>query len=241
MTDLQGKIALVTGSTGGIGAEIARVLHKAGAELILSGTRVEKLQELAKELGDRVQIMACNLSDTASIKDLAKQAGAVDILVNNAGITKDNLSMRMSEEDFMNVLQVNLLSAFTLSKGVVRGMMKKRAGRIINISSVVAARGNAGQANYVASKAGLEGMTRSFAQEFASRNITVNAIAPGFISTAMTEELSDDVKEQMHSFIPLGRFGEATDIANAVAFLASDGAGYITGHTLHVNGGMYMN
>jgi len=240
MINLQGKRAVITGATGGIGAEIARTLHKAGAEIIISGTRIEKLQELQAELGDRVQAVACNLGDTENIKEFAKQVGAVDILVNNAGITKDNLSMRMSEEDFMDVLQVNLLSAFTLSKAFIRGMMKARTGRIINISSVVAARGNAGQANYVASKAGLEGLTRTFAQEFASRNITVNAIAPGFIRTPMTDNLSDDVKAQMQDYIPLGRFGEAADIANAVAFLASDVAGYITGHTLHINGGMYM-
>ncbi len=242
MINLENKTALVTGASGGIGGAIAKRLHELGAHVIISGTREERLNALKDELGgDRVTAITANLSDTESIKNLAKEAGSVDILVNNAGITKDNISMRMSEEDFMDVLEVNLLSSFTLTKNLIRGMMKKKGGRVINISSIVASIGNPGQVNYVASKAGLEGLTRTFANEFASRGITVNAIAPGFIRTAMTDVLEDNVKELMLGKIPLNKFGEAQDIADTVAFLSSDNAGYITGQTVHVNGGMYMN
>jgi 3-oxoacyl-[acyl-carrier protein] reductase len=238
------KYALITGATGGIGGSIAKSLKEAGYGIIISGTSQEKLDKLALELGGVEAAIPCNLADTNSIKELAKKAdelsGGVDVLVNNAGITKDNISLRMTEEDFMSVLNINLVSSFTLIKSLCRGMMKKKGGRIINISSVVAHLGNAGQANYVASKAGLEGMSRTFALEFASRNITVNCIAPGFIDTAMTHVLSEDVKNQMMARIPLGTFGTAEDVASGVAFLASDGAKYITGQVLHINGGMYL-
>ena len=244
MFDLNGKSALVTGASGGIGAAIASGLHAAGASVGLSGTRVEPLEALAAELGERAHVLPCNLSDSAAVAELPSRAieamGAVDILVNNAGITRDNLFMRMSEEEWDAVLQVNLKSAMLLSKGVLRPMMKARWGRIVNITSVVGATGNPGQANYAASKAGLVGMSKSLAYEVASRGITVNCIAPGFITTAMTDKLTDDQKAGILGNVPAGRMGEVRDIAAAVRYLASDEAGYITGATLHINGGMAM-
>ncbi|WP_299962017.1 3-oxoacyl-[acyl-carrier-protein] reductase [uncultured Roseobacter sp.] len=244
MTDLTGKNALITGASGGIGAEIARALHAAGAVVGLSGTRVEPLEALAGELGDRAHVLPCNLGDAEAVAALPKKAaeamGSVDILVNNAGVTRDNLFMRMSDEEWSQVLEVNLTATFKLCKGVMRGMMKARWGRIINISSVVGATGNPGQANYAASKAGMVGMSKSLAYEVASRGITVNAVAPGFIETAMTDKLTDDQKAAIMGQIPAGRMGTPGDIAAAVRYLASDEAGYITGTTLHVNGGMAM-
>ena len=244
MFDLSGKSALVTGASGGIGASIARVLHEAGATVGLSGTRVEPWEALAAELGERAHVLPCNLSDSAAVAELPKQAieamGAVDILVNNAGVTRDNLFMRMSEEEWDTVLQVNLKSAMLLSKGVMRGMMKARWGRIVNISSIVGATGNPGQANYAASKAGLVAMSKSLAYEVASRGITVNAVAPGFISTAMTEKLTDDQKSTILAQVPAGRMGDVDEIAASVLYLASPEAGYVTGATLHINGGMAM-
>ncbi len=244
MFDLTGKTALITGASGGIGAEIARALHQAGAVVALSGTRVEPLEALAASLGDRAHVLPCNLADAASVEALPKAAvaamGSVDVLVNNAGITKDNLFMRMSDEEWLSVLDVNLTSTFRLCRGVLRGMMKARWGRIVNISSVVGATGNPGQANYAASKAGMVGMSKSLAAEVASRNITVNCIAPGFIATAMTEKLTEEQKARILTQVPAGRMGEVQDIAAAVLYLASPQAGYVTGAVLHVNGGMAM-
>ncbi|MDG1337191.1 MAG: 3-oxoacyl-[acyl-carrier-protein] reductase [Tateyamaria sp.] len=244
MFDLTGKTALVTGASGGIGADIARTLHGAGATVGLSGTRVDPLEALAGELGDRAHVLPCNLSDMAAVEALPKKAaaamGSVDILVNNAGITRDNLFMRMSDDEWQSVIDVNLTATFKLCKGVMRGMMKARWGRIVNISSIVGATGNPGQANYAASKAGLVGMSKSLAYEVASRGITVNAIAPGFIATAMTDKLSDDQKAGIMAQIPAGRMGEAHEIASAVLYLASVESAYVTGTTLHVNGGMAM-
>jgi 3-oxoacyl-[acyl-carrier protein] reductase len=244
MFDLTGKCALVTGASGGIGADIARTLHAAGATVGLSGTRVEPLEALAAELGERAHVLPCNLSDADAVAALPKAAaeamGSVDILVNNAGITRDNLFMRMSDDEWQSVLNVNLTSTFKLCKGVMRGMMKARWGRIINISSVVGSTGNPGQANYAASKAGMIGMSKSLAYEVASRGITVNAVAPGFIATAMTEKLTDDQKTAIMGQIPAGRMGEPHEIASAVLYLASPEAAYVTGTTLHVNGGMAM-
>lgn len=244
MYDLNYKNALVTGASGGIGSAIARKLHAAGAKVALSGTRQEPLERLAEELGERAYILPCNLSDMAAVEVLPKQAietlGSLDILVNNAGITRDNLFMRMSDEEWQSVIDVNLTATMKLCKGALRGMMKSRWGRIINISSIVGATGNPGQGNYAASKAGMVGMSKSLAYEVASRGITVNVVAPGFIATAMTDKLADDRKEAILAQIPAGRMGAAEDIASAVAFLASDGSGYVTGSTLHVNGGMAM-
>jgi len=244
MFDLTGKNALVTGASGGIGADIARALHAQGATVGLSGTRTEPLEALAAELGERAHVLPCNLSDLEAVKALPKQAadamGAVDILVNNAGITRDNLFMRMSDEEWQSVLDVNLTATFQLCKGVMRGMMKARWGRIVNISSIVGATGNPGQANYAASKAGLIGMSKSLAYEVASRGITVNAVAPGFIATAMTDKLTDDQKSGIMGQIPAGRMGTPDEIASAVVYLASAESAYITGATLHVNGGMAM-
>ena len=244
MYDLNNKNALVTGASGGIGSAIARKLHAAGAKVALSGTRQEPLERLAEELGERAYILPCNLSDMAAVEVLPKQAietlGSLDILVNNAGITRDNLFMRMSDEEWQSVIDVNLTATMKLCKGALRGMMKSRWGRIINISSIVGATGNPGQGNYAASKAGMVGMSKSLAYEVASRGITVNVVAPGFIATAMTDKLADDRKEAILAQIPAGRMGAAEDIASAVAFLASDGSGYVTGSTLHVNGGMAM-
>ena len=244
MFDLNGKCALVTGASGGIGAEIARVLHGQGAKVALSGTRVEPLEALAEELGEGAHVVPCNLSDADAVAALPKQAtdamGALDILVNNAGITRDNIFMRMSDEEWDQVLQVNLKSAMVLSRGAIRGMMKARWGRIVNISSIVGATGNPGQTNYAASKAGLVGFSKSLAYEVASRGITVNAVAPGFITTAMTEKLTDEQKASILSQVPAGRMGEASEIAAAVLYLASNEAAYVTGTTLHINGGMAM-
>ncbi|WP_306132343.1 3-oxoacyl-ACP reductase FabG [Roseivivax marinus] len=244
MFDLTGKSALVTGASGGIGGAIASALHEAGATVGLSGTREAPLQELADQLGERAHVLPCNLSDAEAVTALPRQAaeamGSVDILVNNAGITRDNIFMRMSDDEWTQVLEVNLTAAFRLSKGVLRGMMKSRWGRIVNVSSVVGATGNPGQGNYAAAKAGLVGMTKSLAYEVASRNITVNAVAPGFIETAMTEKLNDEQKQQILGQIPSGRMGTPEEIAAAALFLASPGASYVTGTTLHVNGGMAM-
>ena len=244
MFDLTGKTALVTGASGGIGAAIARALHGQGASVGLSGTRVAPLEELAGELGERAHVLPCDLSDREAVEALPKQAaeamGVVDILVNNAGITRDNLFMRMSDEDWDAVLNVNLTSTMRLCRGVVRGMMKARWGRIVNISSVVGATGNPGQANYSASKAGMVGLSKSLAYEVASRGITVNCVAPGFITTAMTDKLTEDQKAGILGQVPAGRMGEAGEIAAAVAFLTSPEAAYVTGATLHVNGGMAM-
>jgi len=235
----------VTGASGGLGASIARILHSQGAKVGLSGTRVGALESLAGELGgDRVAVLPCNLSDPDSLGSLAGAAEealeGVDILINNAGLTRDGLAMRMKDEDWDLVLQVNLTAAFKLSKAMLRGMMKRRWGRIIGVTSIVGVTGNPGQANYAASKAGMIGMTKSLAQEVASRGITANCVAPGFIETAMTDALPDGQKEKLLSAIPTARLGQPDDIAAAVAYLASDEAAYVTGQTLHVNGGMAM-
>lgn len=244
MFDLTGKTALVTGASGGIGGAISQALHAAGATVALSGTRVQPLEDLAASLGSRAHVLTCNLSDAESVEALPKAAiaamGSVDILVNNAGITRDNLFMRMSDDEWQSVLEVNLTSTFRLCRGVLRGMMKARWGRIVNISSVVGATGNPGQANYAASKAGMVGMSKSLAYEVASRGITVNCVAPGFITTAMTDKLNDDQKAKILTQVPAGRMGEAAEIAAATLYLASPEAGYVTGTTLHVNGGMAM-
>jgi len=244
MFDLTGKCALVTGASGGIGGAIATALHGAGATVALSGTREEPLKSLAAELGDRAHVLPCNLSDAEAVDALPKQAieamGALDILVNNAGITRDQLFMRMSDDEWQSVLDVNLTSTMRLCRGVMRPMMKARWGRIINISSIVGATGNPGQANYAASKAGMVGMTKSIAYEVASRGITANAIAPGFIATAMTDKLTDEQKEKINVQIPAARMGQPEEIAAAVVYLASPEAAYVTGATLHVNGGMAM-
>jgi 3-oxoacyl-[acyl-carrier protein] reductase len=244
MFDLTGKTALVTGATGGIGAAIARVLHKAGATVAISGTRAAVLDEIKAELGERVHVIPCNLSDAADVEKLVPAAeaamGSVDILVNNAGITRDGLAMRMKDEDWNAVIDVNLTAGFRLARAAMRGMMKKRWGRIVNITSVVGVTGNPGQANYVASKAGIIGLTKSLAQELASRNVTVNAVAPGFIATPMTDVLNDKQREGILGRVPAGRLGSPDEIAAAVLYLVSDEAGYVTGQTLHVNGGMAM-
>lgn len=245
MFSLAGKSALVTGATGGIGASISRVLHGAGAAVAISGTRAPVLEELKASLGgERVYVLPCNLASAEDVEKLVPAAeaamGGLDILVNNAGITRDGLAMRMKDEDWQAVLDVNLSSAFRLSRAAMRGMMKKRWGRIISVTSVVGVTGNPGQANYVASKAGLIGLSKSLAQELAVRGVTVNCVAPGFIATAMTEVLNDKQKEAILSRIPAGRMGGSDDIAAAVLYLASEEAGYVTGQTLHVNGGMAM-
>ena len=244
MFDLSGKRALVTGASGGIGGAIARTLHAQGATVGISGTRREALDALAADLGDRVQVFPCDLSDGAAVEALVPAAtagiGEIDILVNNAGLTKDNLFVRMSDADWERVLAVNLTAAFKLSRAVLRGMMKRRSGRIVSITSVVATTGNPGQANYIASKAGLTGMTKSLAQEVASRGITVNCVAPGFIGTAMTDALNEKQKEGILGQVPAGRLGTPADVAAAVLFLASGEAAYVTGQTIHVNGGMAM-
>jgi 3-oxoacyl-[acyl-carrier protein] reductase len=245
MFDLSGKTALVTGASGGIGGAIAKALHAQGAAVVLSGTRAEALEKLKAELGERSFVAPANLSDVASVEALPKAAeaaagAAMDILVNNAGITRDNLFMRMKDEEWDQVIQVNLTAAFRLSRAVLRGMMKKRWGRIIQITSVVGATGNPGQGNYAAAKAGLIGMTKSLAAEVASRNITVNAVAPGFIQTAMTDVLTDQQKEAIATRIPLARMGRPEEIAAAIVYLASEEAAYVTGETIHINGGMAM-
>lgn len=244
MFDFTENTALITGATGGIGGAIAKSLHAQGATVGISGRNEDKLNALAEELGDRVHILPADLSSTENIKDLIKRAdeamGKIDILVNNAGLTRDGLSMRMSDADWQDVLDVNLTAPFKLAQAVQRGMMKRRYGRIINISSVVGVTGNPGQCNYTASKAGMIGWSKSMAAELASRGITVNCIAPGFIATAMTEALNDEQKASINATIPAGKMGEADDIAAAAVYLASQEANYMTGQTLHVNGGMAM-
>ncbi len=244
MFDLTGKTALVTGASGGIGGAIATALHAAGATVGLSGTRVEPLEALAKALGDRAHVLPCNLGDPDAVDALPKDAieamGSIDILVNNAGITRDQIFMRMSDEEWQSVIDVNLTATMRLCRGVMRPMMKARWGRIINISSIVGSTGNPGQVNYAASKAGMVGLTKSIAYEVASRGITANAVAPGFIATAMTDKLTDDQKDKINGQIPAARMGMPDEIAAAVLYLASPEAGYVTGTTLHVNGGMAM-
>jgi len=244
MFDLSGKAALVTGATGGIGGAIAKALHAQGAHVGISGRNTEKLDALATELGDRVSVLPADLSDSEAVADLVKRAdealGQIDILVNNAGLTRDGLSMRMSDEDWQSVIDVNMTATFRLAKAVQRGMMKRRHGRIVNIASVVGVTGNPGQCNYVASKAGMIGWSKSMAAEVASRGITVNCVAPGFIATAMTDALNDDQKAKINSTIPAGKMGASDDISSAAVYLASDEAGYVTGQTIHVNGGMAM-
>ena len=244
MFDLTDKNALVTGASGGIGGAIARALHAAGARVGLSGTRAGALDALAGELGDGAFAVPADLSSANGAKTLVKDAeaalGGIDILVNNAGLARDQLAVRMSDEDWQMVLDVNLTAAFRLSRGCLRGMMKKRWGRIVSVTSIVGISGNPGQANYAASKAALIGMSKSLAQEVASRNITVNCVEPGFIDTPMTEGLSDEQKQDLTARIPAGRLGEPADVTGACVFLASDEASYVTGQTLHVNGGMAM-
>jgi 3-oxoacyl-[acyl-carrier protein] reductase len=244
MFDLKGKNALVTGATGGIGSAIARALHGQGASVAISGTKADKLEALASELGERVYVLPCDLRDRPAVVQLAdtaeKTLGQVDILVNNAGITHDNLFMRMKDEEWDDVIAVNLTSVFVLTRGILRGMMRRRAGRIVNIASISGVFGNPGQGNYAASKAGLVGMTKSLAREVASRGITANCIAPGFISTAMTDALTPKQVEAIAAAIPAQTFGKPADIAAAAVFFASDEAAYVTGETMHVNGGMIM-
>jgi 3-oxoacyl-[acyl-carrier protein] reductase len=245
MFDLSGKTALVTGATGGIGGAIARALHAQGAHVVLSGTREAVLRDLADQLGERTSVAAANLSDSAAVDGLVGQAesaaGApVDILIANAGITKDGLLLRMKDEDWEQVIRVNLESYFRLSRAALKGMMKRRAGRIVGITSVVGVTGNPGQANYAASKAGMIGFSKSLAQEVGSRGVTVNCVAPGFIASPMTEALNEAQQAAILGRIPTGRLGSGDEIAAAVVYLASDEAAYVTGQTLHVNGGMAM-
>lgn len=245
MFDLTGKVALVTGASGGIGGAIARALHAQGATVVLSGTRAEALDALKTELGERAHVAVCNLADVASVEAMPKAAEAaagapIDILVNNAGVTKDNLSMRMKDEEWETVLAVDLTAAFRLSRALLRGMMKKRWGRIVSVTSVIGTTGNPGQCNYAAAKAGLTGMSKSMAYEVASRGVTVNCVAPGFIGTPMTDVLTDQQKQSITARIPSARMGSPAEIAAAVVYLASEEAAYVTGQTLHVNGGMAM-
>jgi 3-oxoacyl-[acyl-carrier protein] reductase len=244
MFDLNGKCALLTGATGGLGETIARHLHRQGATVALSGTRREKLDALAAELGGRAHVLPCDLRDRAQVAELVPQAeaamGHLDILVNNAGITRDNLFMRMKDEEWDEVIAINLTSVFVACRAALRGMMRRRFGRIVNIASISGIVGNPGQGNYAASKAGLVGMTKSLAREVASRGITANCIAPGFIATPMTHKLNDKQTEAIAAAIPAGIFGRPEDVAAAVIYLASDEARYVTGETLHVNGGMAM-
>ncbi len=245
MFELSGKTALVTGATGGIGGAIARAFHAQGAHVVLSGTRADALEALADELGERTSVVACNLSDSAAVDGLISAAesagnGQVDVLVANAGITKDGLLLRMKDEDWETVLKVNLEAYFRLSRSALKGMMKRRWGRIIGITSVVGVTGNPGQANYAASKAGMIGFSKSLAQEVASRNVTVNCVAPGFIASPMTDALNDQQKEGIMAKIPAGRLGTGQDVAAACVYLAAESGAYVTGQTLHVNGGMAM-
>ena len=244
MFDLSGKSALVTGASGGIGAATARALHAQGATVALSGTREDVLQALKDDLGERAHVCVCNLSDAEAVAALVGQAeeamGTVDILVNNDGLTRDNIAMRMKDEEWEQVLAVNLTASFKLARAAMRGMMKRRWGRMIGITSVVGVTGNPGQANYAASKAGMIGMSKSLAQEIANRGITVNCVAPGFITTAMTDALNEAQRETILARVPAGRLGEVDEIASAVVYLSSDEAAYVTGQTLHVNGGMAM-
>jgi 3-oxoacyl-[acyl-carrier protein] reductase len=244
MFELTGKTALITGASGDIGGAIARALHAQGATVALSGTRRDALDKLAQDLGERVVVLTCNLADAASVESLAKEAeaamGSLDILVNNAGLTRDGLILRMKDEDWQTVIDVNLSAAFRLSRAAVKGMMKRRTGRIINITSIVGVAGNPGQVNYAASKAGLIGMSKALAQEVASRGITVNCIAPGFVTSAMTDALNEDQKTRLLAGIPIGRMGTPEEIAAAAVYLASSEASYVTGQTVHINGGMAM-
>ncbi|HZZ34591.1 MAG TPA: 3-oxoacyl-[acyl-carrier-protein] reductase [Caulobacteraceae bacterium] len=245
MFDLSGKTALVTGASGGIGGAIARALHAQGAHVVLSGTREAALQDLALELGERTSSVPANLSDPAAVDGLVSAAEAasgrdLDILVSNAGVTRDGLLLRMKDDDWESVLKVNLESYFRLARSVLRGMMKRRAGRIIGITSVVGVMGNAGQSNYAASKAGMIGFSKALAQEVASRNVTVNCVAPGFIESPMTDALNETQKSSILGTIPLGRLGSGADVAAACVYLASEEGAYVTGQTLHVNGGMAM-
>ena len=244
MFDLNGKVALVTGATGAIGGAIARILHEMGATLALSGTKISSLESLAMELKNRVQLFACDLSSAGAIQNLAidveRDFDKVDILVNNAGITRDSLMMRMTDEAWEDVMTINLEAPFRLMRAISKKMIRNRWGRVINISSVVGAVGNAGQTNYAAAKAGLFGLTKSAALELASRNVTVNCIAPGFIESPMSDKIPDTMKEALQKKIPIGRIGVPKEVASAVGFLASEEASYITGHVLHVNGGLAM-
>ncbi|CAH1662060.1 3-oxoacyl-(acyl-carrier-protein) reductase FabG [Hyphomicrobiales bacterium] len=244
MFDLSGMKIVVTGATGGIGGAIARALHAQGGEVCLSGTRLEALETLAGELGSRVHVLPVNLGDKDAVEALIPAAeeklGGLDVLVNNAGITRDNLFMRMKDEEWDTVLAVNLTAAFRLSRAAVKGMMRRRFGRIVNITSIVGVTGNPGQGNYAASKAGLIGMSKALAAEVASRGITVNCIAPGFITSPMTDALNDKQRESILASVPAGRLGSGDDCAAATVYLASREAGYVTGQTLHVNGGMAM-
>ncbi len=243
--NLKGRSALLTGASGGIGSAIAKALHAQGAELILNGTRLVELENLAAQLGDRALVLKGDLNKTNSINDLAEEAekmsdNGIDILINNAGITRDNLLVRLSDQDLMDVINLNLVAGFHLTRKILRGMMKRKWGRIIGISSVVGITGNAGQTNYAAAKAGMIGFSKALAHEVASRGITVNSIAPGFIKTPMTDGLSEEQVSKLQTSVPIGRLGEAEDVAAAVIYLASSEAGYVTGTTLHVNGGMAM-
>jgi 3-oxoacyl-[acyl-carrier protein] reductase len=244
MFDLSGKTALVTGATGGIGGAIARVLHQQGAVVAVSGTRREVLDQLAGELKDRVHVLPCDLAAKDEVEALVPKAeevmGKLDILVANAGINKDNLMVQLRDEDWDQVVAVNLTATFRLARAAVRGMMRRRFGRVIGISSVVGVTGNPGQSNYTATKAGMIGMIKSIAAEYAKRGVTANAIAPGFIASAMTDKLNDKQREAILARVPAGRLGSGADVAAAAVFLASDEAGYVTGQTLHVNGGMAM-
>ncbi len=245
MFDLTGRTALVTGATGGIGGAIARSIYEQGARVVLSGTRVEALEEMAARLGERATVAVCQFDDSVAVDGLVAAAEAaagapLDILIANAGITRDGLLLRMKDDDWSSVMRINLESYFRLSRAALRGMMKRRSGRIIGITSIVGVTGNPGQANYAASKAGMIGFSKALAQEVASRNITINCVAPGFIETPMTDRLNNDQKARILSTIPLGRLGDGADIAAACVFLASDEAAYVTGQTLHVNGGMAM-
>ncbi|MFQ5626294.1 MAG: 3-oxoacyl-[acyl-carrier-protein] reductase [Methyloligellaceae bacterium] len=244
MFDLTGKGALVTGASGGIGAAIARDLHRAGAIVAISGTREERLKELADELGERVHTLPCNLRDREAVAKLAEDAdaaaGQLDILVNNAGINRDNLFMRMTDEEWDDVIAVNLTAVFTLIRGALRGMMRRRYGRVVNIASISGMIGNPGQANYAATKAGMIGLTKSLAREVATRGITANCIVPGFIETPMTAKLNEKQIAAIANAIPASEFGKPEDVASAAVYLASDEAAYVTGHTMHVNGGMVM-
>jgi Dehydrogenases with different specificities (related to short-chain alcohol dehydrogenases) len=243
--NLKGKSALVTGASGGIGSAVTRALHNQGAELIINGTRSSELEKLAAELGDRVHVLQSDLADANSIGHLAEEAekisdNGIDILVNNAGITRDNLLVRLSDQDLMDVINLNLIAGFQLTRKIIRGMMRRKWGRVIGISSVVGITGNAGQTNYAAAKAGMIGFSKALALEVASRGITVNNIAPGFIKTPMTKDLSEEQVTRLQASVPIGRLGEAEDVAAAVVYLASSEASYVTGATLNVNGGMAM-
>ena len=243
--NLKGKSALLTGASGGIGSAIAKALHAQGAELILNGTRLVELESLAAKLGDRALVLKGDLNETNGINDLAEEAermsdNGIDILINNAGITRDNLLVRLSDQDLMDVINLNLVAGFYLTRKILRGMMKRKWGRIIGVSSVVGIPGNAGQTNYAAANAGMIGFSKALAHEVASRGITVNNIAPGFIKTPMTDGLSEEQVSKLQTSVPIGRLGEAEDVAAAVVYLASSEAGYVTGTTLHVNGGMAM-